>query len=159
VNAFLTTWISDKHDGRAKKTRRQRGTHRLILPTIFCTRRQIKKAAMEIRRKRNARRFTLLAFETRRLLTKTAAMKVRCQRNARRLKLPALCTRSQREKLNLLKHVGMTVTSPRIPETCGEHVSAVLVAGAHVNLERIIIASCCLLISIFLIVIVVGRDY
>jgi hypothetical protein len=150
----LTNWISDKYDRRAKKIRRQRGPHRLILPT-FRTRRQIEKAAMEIRCQRSAHRLTLPAFRARRLLAKAAAMKVRCQRNALRLKLPAFCTRRQHKKFDLLKHAGMT--SPWIREKRSEHVGTVRVT--HVDLERLVIASFCLLMSIFfIVVIVIGRD-
>jgi hypothetical protein len=148
----LINWISDKFDRRVKKIRRQRGTHRLILP-VFCTRRQIEKAAMEIRRQRNAHRHIHPAVRTRRPLTKAAAMKIRFQRSALRLKLPAFCTRRQREKFNL---AGMT-SPQRVRETCGDHVGKVQLA--HVDLEHIVVASCCLLMSIFfIVVIVVGRD-
>jgi hypothetical protein len=155
VIVFLTIWISDKHDRKVKKIQRQRGTHRLILP-VFRTRRQIKKAAMEIRRHRNAHRHIHLAARICRPLTKAAAMKIRRQRNAQRLKLPAFCTHRQHEKFNLLKHAGMT--SPRrVRETCSDHVGKVQVA--HVDLGCIVVASWCLLMSIFfIVVIVVGRD-
>jgi hypothetical protein len=156
VIVFLTIWISDKHDRKAKKIRRQRGTHRLILP-VFRTRRQVEKAAMEIQRQRSAHRLIHLAVRTRRPLTKAAPMKVRRQRNALHLKLPAFCTRRQREKLNLLKHASMA--SSRIRETRGDHAGTAQVANWHVDLERIVIAFCCLLMSIFfIVVIVVGRD-
>jgi hypothetical protein len=135
-----------------KKIRRQKDTHRLILP-VFRTRRQIEKAAMEIRRQRNAHRHIHPAVRTRRPLTKAAAMKIRRQKNTQRLKLPGFCTLRERKKFNLLKHAG--ITSPR--DTCGDHVGTVQIV--HLDLERIIIASCCLLMSMFfIVVIVIGRD-
>jgi hypothetical protein len=154
VIVFLTIWISDKHDRKAKKIRRQRNPHRLILP-VFRTCRQIEKAAMEIRRQRNAHRHINQAVRARRPLTKAAAMKIRRQKNTQRLKLPAFCTVRVRKKFNLLKHAG--IMSPRIRDTRGDHVGTVQIV--HLDLERIIIASCCLLMSMFfIVVIVVGRD-
>jgi hypothetical protein len=82
-------------------------------------------------------------------------MKIRRQRNALRLKLPAFCTPRERKKFSLLKHAG--ITSLRTRDIHGDHVGTVQIA--HLDLEHIIIASCCLFMSIFFIaVIAVGRD-
>jgi hypothetical protein len=75
-------------------------------------------------------------------------MKIRRQRDAHRLKLPAFRTRRQVKKLNRFKH--LVVTSPRIPAT-----------AARVDLEvtQVILGSCCLLMSLFFIVMIaMGRS-
>ena len=134
---FLIILTPDDHRRAAMKMQCHRNTHRLILPA-FRTCRRIKKAATWIHRQRNAHHLVPPAFRTpRQLLEKAAAMKIRRQRNAQHLKLPAFCTRRRREKLNLLKYVG--VTSPWI-ETHGDLVGTVRVAAAHVDLERISLA-------------------
>jgi hypothetical protein len=84
-----------------------------------------------------------------------AVMMIRRQRNANRLKLPAFRTRQQLDKLNRLKLV--IVISPRI-EMDGDLVM-VQAATACVDLEQIVIGSCCLLMSLFFIVLMLmGRD-
>jgi hypothetical protein len=157
VIVFLTIWVSDEHDRAAMKIRRDRNARHRILP-MFRTCRQLTKVVVitqKIRHQKGAHRLIIPAFRTRRPLAKAGVMKIRGQKNPQHPKLPSFCTRRQREKFNLLKYAGMT--SPRIGDTRGEHVGTVRVT--HVDLERIVIASCCLLISIFFIVlIVVGRD-
>jgi hypothetical protein len=157
VIVFLTIWISDEHYRTMMKVRRDRNARHRILP-MFRTCCQLTKVVVmtrTVRHQRNARHLILPAFRTRRPLTKARAMKIRSQKNSQHLKLPAFRIRRQREKFNLLKYAGMA--SPRIRETCGEHVGEVQVA--HVDLKRIVIASYCLFMSIFFIaVIAVGRD-
>jgi hypothetical protein len=157
VIVFLTIWILDEHDRAAMKIRRDRNARHRILP-MFRTCRQLTKVVVitrKIRHQKSAHRLMLPAFRTRRPLAKAGVMKIRGQKNPQHPKLPAFRIRRQREKFSLLKYAGMT--SPRIRETGGEHIGKVRVA--HVDLERIVIASCCLLMSIFFIIgIVMGRD-
>jgi hypothetical protein len=154
VIVFLTIWILDEHDRAAMKVRRDRNARHRILP-MFRTCRQLTKVVVitrKIRHQKSADRLMLPAFRPRRPLAKAGVMKIRGQKNPQHPKLPAFCNRRQHEKFNLLKYAGMT--SPWICDTRGDHVGM-----AHVDLERIVIASCCLLMSIFFIVtIVVGSD-
>jgi hypothetical protein len=157
VIVFLTIWVSDEDHRAAMKIRRDRNARHRILP-MFRTCRQLTKIVVmtrKVRHQRNAPRLILPAFRTRRPLAKAGVMKTRGQKNPQHPKLLAFCTRRQRKKFNLLKYASMT--SPWIQETGGEHVGKVRVA--HVDLERIVIASCCFLMSIFFVVaIIVGRD-
>jgi hypothetical protein len=152
---FIVILTSDEDRRAAMKTRNHRNIHRLIIP-VFGTPRQIEKAAMKIRRQRirSAHRLIPPAFCSHRQNEK-ALMKIRRQRNTHRLMVSAFCVYRQLDKLNRLKHAG--VTSPRI-ETDG-HLVTDQVIVTRVDVEHIVIGSYCLFMSLcFIMLIVAGRD-